>query len=508
MSGRGSIICSVLSGTSAALQICVLAPILIYCLRQSRLKRAHLVYSVRYSHITRIQCILMILKLTVGPIFTIIARTTKSDYDSVFQHIIIALNMIITYLFLYSFVWRFWLLRYSIMFNWTLIQNEWKSIITGCQNALSESFYVRYRSTLGNVLFCMVMCMCAAAISCSIYITFTILHPWNHRNNLRGQWNYVIPYFILLPIRFTTPKNVDNFYVRKEMKYIFVCLTMNYIIYYTIHLVLMYRVDIDKDVQDLLRTIKYLLLVFCQFAAMMVSTLWVNRQCDRIIEANQYNVHQIRHEECVQIQPSSYDVIKGVSEGSLDELPLEAVLNEDRLFELFATHAIREFSAECLLSLIEFEQFKARAMDELHVKTSDVSKPMTFAPSIPKSAIVSGVDSSTTKHGLRCFMVDTAEKNTDEMRNLKACAYQLYNKYVASGSDFEINISGQMRAKYNALMADNHEWMNAGVSPESLCGIFDEATAEMTVLLRPSNQRFLLALIRQKRIEHHTMIST
>ena len=337
-----------------------------------------------------------------------------------------------------------------------------------------------------------------AIVLSAIYIAFTFLYPANDPKMQFGIYTYMVPYLLLIPIRFTVPKIVDNFYVRREMKYIFICLTTNYVVFYAIRLVIYYGDDIDVEMQKLLRLITYLTLVFCQFAAMMVSTFWVNRQCDRIITANQYDIHDIRRQECVRIQPSRYDAVKQASDGHIDEISLEMVLNDDCLFDSFATHVTLEFCAECLLSLIEFEQFKARAIDELHVETSE--RPITFASSVPRSEITHGIQSWGTNSSLRCFAVDTSEENDNGKRNLKACAYQLYNKYVSSGSEFEINISGQMRAKYEALLADYSKWMDTNISPKHLCGLFEEASSEMTSLLRSSCQRFVLQLEKRDQI--------
>merc|ERR1711879_149886 len=209
----------------------------------------------------------------------------------------------------------------------------------------------------------------------------------------------------------------------------------------------------------------------CQFSAMMVSTYWVNRQCDRIIATKQYEVHDIEDGKCVKI---SYDVVlhkesvDDEDEDEVQELMLENVVRNDRLIDEFATHLLKEFSAECLLSWIEFNEYRNRVIQEFKLTNR---QQMDLAPGVPQSDIVYAKGSS-----------------------LKESGHKLYEKYIANGSEFEINISGSMRNAVNALMSDHDTWMAMEMSGEDLCDIFDDAIGEMNVLLSHSLQRFQVNL--------------
>merc|ERR1712150_33524 len=120
--------------------------------------------------------------------------------------------------------------------------------------------------------------------------------------------------------------------------------------------------------------------------------------------------------------------------------------------------------------------YKDRAMKELKVENTELS-PIMLASSVPKSDIVFGFKSANT--------------TGDRVNSLRESAYLLYNKYIAVGSEFEINISGKMRSKLKAMMSDHDAWMAMDIAPEKLCGVFDDANIAMRQFLQNSRPRFL-----------------
>ena len=476
---------------SAIIQMFVMAPILLrYVVCQYRLQQNHIVYSVRYSIITCIQCLLLAIKVISYPTAELVFEYSDVwDLNSKCFNILIAISTCITFSFLFCFVWRLWLLRFNIIFSWILIQNEWKSVIARSGNSLSSSFYIRHKRTLGNFKCTMGICVFVTSVFATVTITIVSLYHIQESKMQFGTWAYMVPYLFLLFIYFTTPKVADNFSVREEMKYIIYCLTVNYIIFYSIMIFLYYGPYLNKDERQVLFHIGYLCLISCQFATMMVSTFWVNRRCERIIAADRYQIHEIPsnpssdvmlvgEKQCIQIQPDGYETVSKLSDEfeSID-VALEAVLGDDRLIDSFSNHLMREFSVECLLSFIEFEQFRARAMNELTIELP-IAEPTVFSSIVPSSDIVSGIGKETP--------------------SLKECAYRLYIKYLAVGSEFEINISWSLRQKLNVLLSDYDKWMGMDISSDDLCGIFDAAIGEMVGLLRSSIQRFQQELRRRE----------
>lgn len=312
----------------------------------------------------------------------------------------------------------------------------------------------------------------------------------------------LIPLTLLIIIYLTSPPFEDNFFIRKEMKYLFICLVVSYCCWYFYFIYRKVSVSWEK-----MSAVSYGFFHAGQFAAMMISTFWVNRQCDRIIAGNRYELRRVmppvykdhtrdsegtldteyavsREEPYLNIRRSAYKAVDSNTDDNTD-LQLEDVLVDDQLINLFASHLIKDFSEECLLSLIEFEQFRARASLELGIEM-DTVQPMTFASTAPRSDIVYGTDNAESTPN--CCLKACAD--SPARRPLKECAYRLYEKYIEIGSEFQINISGEMRMRLDALMDDYDKWMEMDISDQKLCEMFDDAIDEMTVLMSASLQRF------------------
>lgn len=105
--------------------------------------------------------------------------------------------------------------------------------------------------------------------------------------------------------------------------------------------------------------------------------------------------------------------------------------------EAFMEHLSKELSMECLLSLIEFLQFREKAQDPQYHNTLKKSKLRTsidqefgdwkMAEHVPKSTIV---------HTQKCD---------------KSMALKLFEKYIVEGADHEINISHRLRISLNHI---------------------------------------------------------
>ena len=102
-------------------------------------------------------------------------------------------------------------------------------------------------------------------------------------------------------------------------------------------------------------------------------------------------------------------------------------------------HLVNEFSMECLISLIEFQQFKVHLIETFHIQDVDV-QIVGFTDTVPKSDIVYSEEAETANVILSSFKIK---------------AHKLYSKYIETGSEYEINIPGTMRIHLNDYMAHN-----------------------------------------------------
>eukprot|EP00486_Rosalina_sp_Unknown_P003754 CAMPEP_0201575956 /NCGR_PEP_ID=MMETSP0190_2-20130828/21443_1 /ASSEMBLY_ACC=CAM_ASM_000263 /TAXON_ID=37353 /ORGANISM="Rosalina sp." /LENGTH=164 /DNA_ID=CAMNT_0048006225 /DNA_START=894 /DNA_END=1388 /DNA_ORIENTATION=- len=129
---------------------------------------------------------------------------------------------------------------------------------------------------------------------------------------------------------------------------------------------------------------------------------------------------------------------------------------------------------ECLLSVIEFQQFQKYVLRHIEQKDVDIQFLFEIHDDIPTSLIVEEQESEPD----------------DIILCAKLKAYKLYKKYIEIGSEFELNISSKMRGDLGKVLNDRNVLIKANVTFEDLLKIFDEVKVEMVQLLRGSLIRF------------------
>eukprot|EP01083_Nonionella_stella_P015277 42748_1 len=513
------------------LWVCVYCPVIIYHLRKYHVRETNIVYILRYSNITIIQSILFIIKLIFG-VFTMASSVHIFGQNTLEDDIVRAINAYLAAFFLYCFVWRFWLLRYNIMLNNIVINSEWKSIINPQKNEARNTFYAKYKRTFGETSFTMWIWLVFSIVLTTMFVLTHIVYPEFYSNSqdtdpylrrLYASWDYIIPFVLLIIILKMTPDFEDNFHIRKEMKYIFICLCIQYAVYYTF-LFIMYSVQLQAKgnelLVDVIFCIEFHLIIASQFVAMLISTFWVNIKCEDIIESHRYQIYHIspklqldlHQKHLIAIQPQdtqltiknaaaisiqtasrtrSYKTSDTLSDSTGDSYrdSLYDILSDGVAYHEFIKHLSKELSIECLLSLTEFVQFREHVTNEM-IKDNENpcwsdSEPwiVELAHDIPQSFIVSYKESSN-----------------------KEKAYLLYSKYIKTGAEHEINISAEHRGRYKSLFQNYDRFIqNDQITNRNLVCLFTPCCKEMIYLMIDARKRFQQTPIYYKlaRLNHH-----
>mmetsp|Transcript_107669 Transcript_107669/g.131385 ORF Transcript_107669/g.131385 Transcript_107669/m.131385 type:complete len:461 (+) Transcript_107669:52-1434(+) len=128
--------------------------------------------------------------------------------------------------------------------------------------------------------------------------------------------------------------------------------------------------------------------------------------------------------------------------------------------ESFMKHLLKELSIECMTSYIEFTQYEKLFDKHKH-------DPRIFYDGVPESNIV-----------------------YNESKDIKWKAYQLYMKYIASFSKYEINVSYHTRLYLTNLMDYYDVWIKTNISNDELCDLFKKSKQEVMKLMRDAFNRF------------------
>ena len=150
---------------------------------------------------------------------------------------------------------------------------------------------------------------------------------------------------------------------------------------------------------------------------------------------------------------------------------------------------------ECILSYIEFvhlqkyliEQMKNNYdKDEIDELDQDLTE---LHPNIPLSEII-----EKKEINIRALKIanNASSDNIDEkfLYDAKIKAYNLYNKYVRVGSEYEINVAAKLRMKLINIYDNFDNLMNLNISLKDIFLSFEGSKKEMFVLLRFSLTRW------------------
>lgn len=136
---------------------------------------------------------------------------------------------------------------------------------------------------------------------------------------------------------------------------------------------------------------------------------------------------------------------------------------------------------ELLLSYIEFSHFQQLLKQDKYkldiaLKENKEYKLLEFPKNVPQSSIVSN---------------QWALSIGDSMQDPKTKAYKLYNKYVKTGAEFEINVSYATRKKCQNMLENFSVLLeDETIQIEDLFKIFHECKKQVTGLLNNSLTRF------------------
>eukprot|EP01084_Bolivina_argentea_P046829 86249_1 len=161
---------------------------------------------------------------------------------------------------------------------------------------------------------------------------------------------------------------------------------------------------------------------------------------------------------------------------------LIAVLADELKFEKFLHWMYREFSSETVLSFIEMVQFKEYLIEIVNKECDNeiICCKYKFYPSMPKSSIV--YDDYKTDCNV--------DHDVENLTKYQRIASRLYCKYIQEFTQYQINISGNLRNKY-----ERHHVSNWILDEKDLIYVFDEAVDEMFYLMLQSFNRFKLGAL-------------
>ena len=392
----------------------------------------------------------------------------------------------------YIYIARLWLLFYQIKFNIETIKMKWQTIIDPTNTTISTKWFHLNKKKFGtskSIYIILIIYEILTIIIIIIIILMVFYQPNNNKNNITYNtlwkllhWFFAIismyiPLCLILFISCKIPSYYDNIGLIVEVKFTAYCFTIIVISSSIIDAILLeYTQYTLYSTFDIIYLSTIFLWRISFFIACMIQTRYPIKKFGAILERYSTN------SAVKLVHKSTLEDIELKSTNDDDDDNMKNILSNEESFDLFIKHCSNEHCLECILSVIEFIQFKKKIYDYCKENNQDLddeyNKYLILPSNCPQSIIVYPNDENII--------------NEFSNKYYKLIAYKLYNKYIKVGSKFEINLAYQDRKKYLRLMDNYGEWILElkYSSNIKLFNLFDLCIKEMCCLLLSSFIRF------------------
>ena len=393
------------------------------------------------------------------------------------------------YTFMLLTITRLWLMFYEIQFSNSVSNFKWKQMITSNMKKLrSEQWFIARRHDLGNKRYLMKWAFIISAVAATITIMFSYFSLFDviefRAYRVVSGVIFISATVLIVIMYWKIPHFYDHFFIHRElqlMSYVSCSAVIAYILNHIVPIVI--GADEPNLVHDV---IWFLVWIYSSFTVSFICSFWVLRQLrisgistitiDIAVPLQMQKLQKISELYDNDLANTSFSIIKSRDSFRVPDT-IEEMLKDDSFLNQFARHLTDELSIECLLSVIEMQQFKEHLIDSMKLEDASVKQTwFRFAPTVPKSDIVHRNEKNKTSCDLTSF---------------RRKAFALYKKYVAEGSEFEVNVPAKLRLELFELIGDENKWINEStMTAAEVAKLFDDVMMEMLTLLQYSSLRF------------------
>eukprot|EP01084_Bolivina_argentea_P180523 311894_1 len=364
---------------------------------------------------------------------------------------------------------RLWLMSFKLHYLHSSKNKQWISQID--QNFVETNWYLQNQHKYGNPYYIipriMVYCVFAATISTLSMFYFQKNHLFIFE--LVDSMLLSVPLGLTLYCMYKCPKHSelnDNLLFHYEFTATAIIYTICFVDYFIgqlLHFLGLYT--------------SHLIILIITHATgftlpSLLSTIWITW---KIRTNNTWILPFLRESGETSKSESIMVMVHNINHNKINKEKititqrlLNTLCNEEK-FQLFVQWMYREFSSESILCFIEFVQFKKYLVSVIGAHSENNTCKYIFYESVPKSSIID-------KH---------LKKNNTSISAYKTIAHVLYLKYIDTCAELEVNISGELRAKY--LLVDEGNW---DIDKQEMMHLFDQVIDEMFILMLQSFARF------------------
>ena len=405
---------------------------------------------------------------------------------------------------------RFWLIFYMIKYNSAVLNNKWQSIID--PKTAQKNWYLENKDKWGNwkyirywvIGYCIIAWICTNLIHVTAKIRDAYAEEaFRSSGELSASiFSFIIPIMFDMTILCKIPKFDDDIGISKELKSsLYMIMTVMFLS------ILMNAWSItwrnlsdswDDNKDNIISYTGILIIRFVLFLNTLRLTRWPLTTFKKIIvdRHTSTTMFEIAHQttydaiakQSIELHQNSEDMSNITKNNNMERdavmLRKEMMdsLKNNAIFDALMLHLLNEYCGECLLSIIEMTQFKQKIIEQNQTERFAMIDMIELPVTLVRSYIVYG------------------DEDPNYISNYKFIANKLYTKYIAVGSEWEINIDFHNREKYTELFEDDGL---SGDNIQALYKLFDPCIDIMSALLLSSFTRFKNSK-KYEMIQHHS----
>ena len=387
---------------------------------------------------------------------------------------------------------RYWLIYYKISYNVAVINNKWQSVLD--PNIGQKNWYLQNIRKWGSFLYLrkwLISYFIFGYLCANIYYILIFLSAIKADSSL-GDLIYsvcsgvtiifcmLIPMIVGVFILCKMPSFKDDIGIRKELKYCLSLMLFSIVSYVGIMTLITYQSTLNMVHDNIIYIEWYLYYLFLRILATLItlnSTKSIIKTFDKVLHGRfssaSISATTLAHKKTYAELDETDQVIISYQNEANDMSEKVLMLRQEMrnaiktqvLFDAFMDHLFNEYCGECLLSVVEFMQFKNKIMENSSdIQLNDDESIVIKLPEhIVKSKIVYGTN------------------------DYKTIAFALYEKYIRVAAEWEININYRDRNLYLELFQVNGTLSN---DEEELYILYDICIKQMFGLLLGSFTRF------------------
>eukprot|EP01083_Nonionella_stella_P067686 179194_1 len=488
----------------AGISMCIYVPLSCYGIRVYLRYYNHILLTKRYSKIALLNGILLLVIIILGSAILVIVSLHRNDIAIWFVHPVFSLVVIQ----MYCFLLRTYLNYYDINYAIGMMNNKWQQIIN--HTSSSSNWFIQNKAKYGTMNYWIKHLIVAIIFTTMLFYSVFFVYMPGPSTMWHSIYYENVAAFIpasggivtIAVIRYKTWKLKfhDNIYFGEEIDRgivgAIIGVVCNIVILSIIWFILpSFHLNLDLLYFGFSTILFVFMTVFCfwiyLFTIWVISknAKWLNLQTNFRSFTNLHEMIQYDNQDVQQME---------------HELSLNDVLLDKNGFQSLINDILKEYSLEIVLCQIEITQFQCLVLQ--HMNSDEVPNGTIIQLAYPRDV----VPQSTIVYGDlpdECNSILLPYKANDQkaiVYELKLRAWLIYQKYIQTGSAFEVNISSAMRYQFIAKMNDVHRWlehdMDKNVNQHCiyLLSVFRSIMNEQYKLLGYSFSRYQKTAVYQK----------